>query len=155
MHAYFSSKQLYFFILLGEIKRMSKVIRERNSGTWLHITFSNYYLNWRWKDYLDHVSPERRERLIEKGSGYSWMNRYFRKDTRSNSEPPDRVVQKHKTRIVQNQTGLDLTKEMEIKDFTERVFPCLKGKQERKKWVQNKSEVKIYSDWNRTSKQNK
>lgn len=44
---------------------------------------------------------------------------------------------------------------MEAKDFIERFFSRLKGKQERKKWVNNKREVKIYSDWDRNSKQNK
>lgn len=46
------------------------------------------------------------------------MNGYFRKESRSNREPQDWVVQRHKTRIVQNQSGLDLAKEMETRDFT-------------------------------------
>lgn len=85
-----------------------------------------------------------RESLLRKVSGYSRLNRYFRKDIKS--EAQSCVVQKHKPRIIQNQTGLDLAKEIETKNFTERVFPCLKGKQERKKWVYNKREVKIYND---------
>lgn len=85
-----------------------------------------------------------RERLLRKVSGYSWLNRYFKKDIRS--EVQDCVVQKHKPTIIQNQTGLDLAKKIETKNFTERFFSCLKGKQERKKWVYNKCEIKIYSD---------